>query len=363
MHMSKHHYAIALAKAGNTVYFINHPDRKKEMDAGQIILETTEIENLTVVNHRLWFPYFFKFKLNTLYQALIAVHIKRIVRKIGKRPNVIWSFDTGNNLPIQYFPKCGVKIYMPVDGPFGNADEKVPATKADVIISVTDRILDAYREIDKPKFQVNHGVADNFLSSRVSEKTPDKIRIGYSGSLIRNDLDTQCFLTIINKHQDKIFEFWGEYDYNNSNIHLPQDVHANTLSFIESLKSLPNVILHGPVNSQTLASGLKRMDALLICYNIRNDQNHHKVLEYLGTGKVIVSNFMSSYEKEDSDLLVMIKDNTDLPGMFDEVISHLPDYNNTDRQQKRKLFANQHSYANNIKRIESFISESINVSN
>ena len=30
MLMSKHHYAIELGKAGNKVYFINHPDKRKE---------------------------------------------------------------------------------------------------------------------------------------------------------------------------------------------------------------------------------------------------------------------------------------------------------------------------------------------
>jgi hypothetical protein len=360
--MSKHHYAIGLARAGNSVYFINHPDRKKELKSGEIRVDPTEIENLQVVNHRLRFPYFIKFKFNRIYQALISIHIKKIVRKIGKRPNVIWSFDTGNTLPLHYFPECDVKIYMPVDGPFGHADEMHPAKKADVIISVTDTILNAYRAIDKPKFQVNHGVADDFLNGRETTAVKNNLAIGYSGSLIRNDLDTQCFLSIIKRHPDKTFEFWGEHDYNKSNIHLPQDVHANTLSFIDTLKSLPNVILHGPVNSYQLAQGLKRMDVLLICYNIRNDQNHHKVLEYLGTGKVIVSNYMSSYANEDPELLVMVKDNAAIAEKFDEVINNLSYYNSADKQTKRKLFASQHSYSNNIRRIEAFINASMETS-
>ncbi len=260
---------------------------------------------------------------------------------------------------MRYFPVSSTKIYMPVDGPFGHEDEQRSAEESDMIISVTDRILKAYDLFQKPKFRINHGVAEVFLNGLDMEPRYGKIRGGYSGSLIRNDLDTDCFLSIIRHHQNITFEFWGENDYKKSNIHLPQDVLDETHDFLDTLGRMPNVILHGPVNSTVLATGLSKMDLLLICYKIKDDQNHHKVLEYLGTGKAIVSNYMSSYVDEDPDLIYMVKNNegnAELPELFNKVVSNLEYYNSKMLAEKRKHFARLHSYSNNIKKIEEFIS-------
>lgn len=357
MLMSKHHYAIQLSKAGNTVFFINHPDRRKSTRRGQIKVAETGYNNLLVVEHRLFYPYFLKFKFSGLFNFLTGIHVKNIIRKIGIYPDIVWSFDTGNTIPLKMFPKSKLRILMPVDGPFGHKDELRSAEKADLIISVTEKILSVFKKFQVPKLLINHGVADVFLADY---NKPDKrsIRVGYSGSLIRNDLDTAVFLNIIQGHPDIIFEFWGEYDYNKSNIHLPQDVLNETRGFLDTLRKLSNVILHGPVDSAKLAEGLAGMNALLICYRIKNDQNHHKVLEYLGTGKVIVSNYMSSYKDEDPDLINMVnnnENNTELSGLFDTVISNLGFHNAPEKQEKRKTFAKKYSYSANIMRIEEFI--------
>lgn len=360
--MSKHHYAIELGKTGNKVFFVNHPDQRKKLKRGEVIIEETNSKNITSISHRLFHPYFLKFKANWLYNFLMRFHIRKIVKSVGSSPDIVWSFDTGNTLPLKYFPRTSLKILMPVDGPFGHIHERQSVEDADVIISVTSRIIKAFDHVSKPKLIVNHGVADVFLN-RVNKNQGDGIiRVGYSGSLVRNDLDINCFLQIIQSHPDIVFEFWGEHDFKKSNIHLPEDVHASTLSFLEKLGSLPNVILHGPVSSEELANGLQRMDVLLICYTIKNDQNHHKVLEYLSTGVVIVSNFLSSYASEKQPLLEMTKNpenNSELPDIFNKVVNDLAYYNSCELREMRINFARQFSYASNIKRIENFINQAV----
>ena len=118
MLMSKQHYAIELAKAGNIVYFINHPDLRRQLRRGQIEITATKYENLFAVKHRMMHPYFFKFKYKKLYYFLTSFHISRIIKKTGRKPDVVWLFDIGNSLPLKYFPAGARKIYMPVDGPF-----------------------------------------------------------------------------------------------------------------------------------------------------------------------------------------------------------------------------------------------------
>jgi hypothetical protein len=361
MLMSKHHYAIELGKAGNKVYFINHPDKRKELKRGEVKVEQTASQNVMVVRHRLFHPYFLKFKFSLLYNLLTARHVRKILKSIGSKPDIVWSFDTGNSLPLKYFPDSAIKIFMPVDGPFGTNDENNAAEQSDAIISVTGRILDAYAVFDRPKYQINHGVASVFLNGKNRKSNGDVLRIGYSGSLIRSDLDTSCFLSLIKNHPDKIFEFWGEYNLTESNIHLPQDISRDTVAFLDILKSQPNVIMHGPVNSETLAEGLRRMDILLICYAIKNDQNHHKVLEYLGTGSVIISNHMSSYANVPG-LLEMpgsTESNKELPVIFQRVVDNIEYYNSEELRQKRIRYAMDHSYLKNITRIEAFINNNI----
>ena len=272
MLMSKHHYALTLAQMGCEVFFINHPDLKKELRKGEVLVIPTEHENLKYVKHRLLFPYFLKFKFKWLYYLLTLLGIKKIIKKIGKRPYLVWSFETGNALPPKYF-RANYIIYMPVDGPFGTPFEKDATDKANVIISVTNEILETFNYLPIPKYKIGHGVSDVFINESIVYKQNSPIRVGYSGSLIRNDLDISVFTEIISKHSDIIFEFWGEIDHHKSNIHLPQDINQSTLEFILYLKNQKNVILHGAVKPKELADGLKRMDALLICYNIKNDQS------------------------------------------------------------------------------------------
>lgn len=356
MRMSKHHYAIELGKLGNKVYFINHPDRRNQLARGEVLVSPTDAANVYEVKHRFFHPYFLKFKAHWIYSILTASHIQKMISAIGSYPDVVWSFDTGNTIPLKYFSGSKVRIMMPVDGPFGHKHEKRSVKGADVIISVTERILSAYDGFNIPKLLVNHGVAPVFLEdSESSQNAP--IRIGYSGSLIRNDLETKHFLEIVRAHSDKIFEFWGEHDFRKSNMHLPQDVSNETRDFLDKLKSYPNAVMHGPVSTEVLSAGLKRMDCLFLCYAIKNDQNHHKVLEYLGTGKVIVSNYMTSYRNEDPDLVEMVENNDDFPARFNEVAGNLELYNSADKQMKRKNYARRFSYPENIKRIETFINE------
>lgn len=369
MLMSKQHYALELAKRGNQVYFINHPDLRKKLKRGAIKVEATNYKNLFSVDNRLFHPYFFKEKYKGLYNFFTRFHIKRMVREIGNRPDIVWTFDPGNSLPLKFFPKCEVKIVMPVDGPFGLEDEIKSTEKADVLISITREILERYKYVKIPQFQINHGVSGVFINEEVKEKINSPIHIGYSGSLVRNDLDTENFLKIIQFHSDKIFEFWGENDYMKSNIHLPQDVSDETKKFIDDLKALPNVILHGTVNPEVLAAGIKRMDALLICYllhnkqgNLRNDQNHHKVLEYLGTGKAIISSYMSVYSIKYPGFIEMVKskeNNDELFDLFNKVISDLSYYNSLENQNKRINFAKQFTYSKQVENIEAFINSTL----
>jgi len=357
MLMSKHHYAIELARRGNKIYFLNSPDRLHRLKRGQILIRPTKFYNLYSVEHKFIHPFFFKHKFKLVYKFLTSIHIKKIIRAIGETPDIVFSFDAGNNLPLSSFSKNTFSIYMPVDGPFNHIYELDAGNSADVIISVTSRILQRYNHISAPKLLLNHGVADIFINQYPSEQMSDPIRIGYSGSLVRNDLDVIFFMKIIKEHSDKIFEFWGENDPASSSIHLPQDISESTKQFLVFLQNSPNVILHGAVTTEELAIGLQQVDALLIAYIIKNDQNHHKCLEYLGSGKVIISSYMSSYSHL-PELMEMIKPNEgteELTALFSRVIGRLPEFNTIEKQSLRICYAKKFTYSMQVSLIEQFI--------
>jgi len=360
MLMSKHHYAIELTRAGNTVYFINHPDLRKRERRGSVKVEPTRYERLFCVKNRLWTPYFIKYKYPGLFRWLSRFHIHRIVKAIGKKPDIVWSFDTGNTLPLAYFPGNPFRIYMPVDGPFGTRFEKEAVQDVDLLLSVTPEILAQYAHEAIPQQILNHGVAAVFFNEDPGMPVQEPVRIGYSGSLIRNDLDIDSFLAIVRGHPGKKFEFWGETNIQRSNIHRADDVSQRTREFIQTLRSLPNVTLHGAVPPEVLAAGLKEMDLLLVAYKIKKDQNHHKMLEYLATGKPVVSTYMSAYGRDYPGLIEMTGEHDPddaLVALFGKVAGNLAHYHSMEMQKKRIGFARQFSYSKQLERISGKMKE------
>jgi len=97
----------------------------------------------------------------------------------------------------------------------------------------------------------------------------------------------------------------------------------------------------------------------LICYKPDyinyHGENSHKILEYLSTGKTVVSSHISLYS--DSQLLSMAKKdrNEELISIIDDVISNIEKYNAPDLMKQRILFALENTYANHIHKIESHL--------
>jgi len=362
MLMSKHHYAIELTKRGNLVYFINHPDRIRKLKRGEIRVENTNVKNLFSIRHRLPHPYFLIFKMRWLYEFLTKYHIRRLKKKIGKVPDLVWSFDSGNTIPLKFFPEASYRIYMPVDGPFFVPEEIFSAEKADIIFSVTKDILSRYDQIPAPGFLLSHGVGTAFVKNGpIGKINSNPIRVGYAGSLLRDDLDMAILRKIILAHPAIMFEFWGENVPGASSIHREHDVSEENKSFLNFLKSSPNVITHGAVNPETLAEGLSRMDVLLIAYQVKDAQNSHKVLEYLGSGKVIVSTYLGAYSDKPNllEMVALGEGQQAFADLFERVVAQLELYNSVENQTFRINYARQFTYSSQVEKIERLISENI----
>lgn len=365
MWLSKHHYAIELVKRGNRVYFLSPPEKKHGRKMGVIdILPSETTPDLWLIEHRLWFPNRLRFHALPLYHALMRWHVARIRRKIGRPVDIVWSFDLGNLYPFRLFGRRPLKIFHPVDEPLNEA--AIDSAKgADILFAVTREIVDKYRGAAMPGFFINHGVAEEFTARGPMSggKNSLPVRVGLSGNWTRPDIDTACLLQIIREQPEVIFEFWGSYYLGDSNIAGDNDPVIQ--NFVGQLQESPNVILHGPIPPAKLATELCRVDAFLICYDVQKDQskgtNYHKVMEYLSTGKVIISNNITTY-RDRPDLVQMIaeRDNNDsLPGLFAAVIGDIGKYNTDPLMETRYLYAVDNTYQKQLERIERLLENNV----
>jgi len=356
MHVSKHHYAVELARLGNKVYFLNPP--VLDLNTSVEIKPHESIENLNIVSYRLFFPYNLRFHLRWLYDWLMRLQILSVLKAIGVSFDIAWCFDTNLFADLRAFGAEKV-IYHLADQVMSEAGVRA-ASSADLIVSVDQALLAKLKTVNVPKLVVGHGIAEPFalqaekrLFTDQVEKSDDnsagkKVQVGYVGNLLISSLDRVTFRQIIEENNQVFFNFWGAYNASGSNIGVCNS--PDVTSFIDFLESSKNVILHGGVSPEKLAGEIQPMDLFMLCYDVRNDINDgcnsHKILEYLSTGKVVVSNRMSTYEACD-DLIRMCSydDNSDLSSLLSITISRLSICNSNELQKKRIFKALDNSYS------------------
>ena len=361
MFITKHHYAVELSKLGNKVYFLNPPDTEnwswKNAKKRISIRASETYPNLFLVDHQLFFPYLLKFHARWLYDILIKKHLAEVEQLIEQKIDIVWTFDHSNICPLEFF-KRSYRIFHPVDDSIHPHAAKA-VQSADVMFTVTREILRKYNQFPVPKHLISHGVAEIFLDdSGVPERKDKRVQVGLSGNWLRPDLDHPGIIRIITENPDCVFNFFGSYLMTDTNLGGGHNAHQE---FMSNLQNAANVVLHGAVPYDVLAGWLHRMDLFLICYDVQKDQsngtNYHKIMEYLSTGKVIVSNNISSYNNQ-PDLIQMVaerENNAQLPALFKKVISNLADYNTPELTKKRKDYASNNTYQMQLKRIEQIL--------
>jgi hypothetical protein len=341
------------------VYFLNPPNQNCKEPI--LIKEHDGIPNLNLIDYRLSFPYMLRFHFRALFDFLMRFQLKKIKRFIKSPVDIVWNFDF--NLYTDPTPfKADLNIYHPVDELIYPEQIK-PGESADIIFSVTKEILTKFKHLDVPKYYVQHGLSHAFAEASKSLKQgytkSQTTKVGYVGNLLIPSIDVPVFEQIISENPNIQFEFWGNYLPKESNIGGVSDMPP----FVRFLQEKDNVKLHGPLPPEELAQAIQEMDAFLICYDVKRDYsqgtNSHKILEYLSTGKVIISNNFTNY-KGRTDLINMVEDrnsNQKLPGLFSRVINNLEQYNSVEAMQKRQKYALENTYNNQIEKIERYIAQ------
>jgi glycosyltransferase involved in cell wall biosynthesis len=363
--VSKHHYAMELARQGNQVVFLDPPSTQRDLRGIESATETFDGGSLEVIRYKTWFPYNIKFHARPLYDLAMRVQAQRILKYVGKSFSVVWDFDESYQFnSLRWFGK-GTRIFHPVDQVTpGRSDTK----NADVILSVAASIADRFKASAIPSLVVPHGLCREYeeygrstlsdiesgtSNTRLSER---RLRVGYAGNLLAKAVDRPVFLELIANHPEVDFELFGPYESKEAQPALIQE-------WVAALKRYPNVHCHGLVHPQRIIELAPTIDMWLVCYDVSLDHNgganSHKILEYLATGSPVVSNRISAYTDVDFVAMPSTSSNCDLLRIFREALGNSSHWS-SGAKKKRIEFALKHTYRKHLKTIESFLSTSCN---
>jgi glycosyltransferase involved in cell wall biosynthesis len=277
--------------------------------------------------------------------------IKKLLNTIPEI-DIVWCFETNIYQDLSIFGKCK-KVFHVVD-PINIKNTKISKT-ADLTVCISNRILNQFKNICEKKVFINHGISavainqgkeidfENYQLGAV-------INAGYIGNLSREIIDIKTIRKIVAENPSIIFHFWGPGNESN--------LGGETDALLQSLIQFENVIFHSVIPSSELINTIKNMDLFLLAYNnikgVYDGSNSHKILEYLVTGKVVVSTYIDQYnDYEFKDYLVMSHEgNNDLlPSKFREVVNNISFYNSSKKMRNRREFALSNSYVLNAKKI------------
>lgn len=365
MKLSKHYYAIELAKRGNEVYFIGPPNiTLKE----KVIVETDkEIKTLHIVSYK---PEYRGKKIlpEFIYNQLFKLQIWTF-RKYLKKPDVVLCFDVHRFPNLKWFK--AKRSIMFVADLFKPGVLPSVISSADICFGVTDTIIEQVKHYGTDATFINHGLNDTFKEIALKKlaelpttdtKPTGKIKVGYMGNLFMEAMDRPVMKRVIEENPTIDFVFWGQYLFGQDKMDIyKQD---EVFEFIEFLQKQPNVFLRGVKTSTELMEELLEMDMFWICYAFHKSwlwdgSNSHKLLEYLAMGKPVVAHYVSSYK--DNQFLHMLpeKDNTKYHELFAEVLALIQKGEDKAAIKERLEFAILNSYQNQVSLIEAYINKKL----
>lgn len=371
--LTKHNYAATLACLGNKVYFVNPCGRR----VGFTKLKTCNVAveqrhgrgTVAVLDTALPVPGRVR-EWNPQLRSVIMRWPARLIRLHLPRP-ADFVIDFGSQFPDLKQFEPAVPIYFPVDEvntvlPRATLCSANPKN-CDFLFSVSDFIIGSFRNLRVPALNLGHGLNDAFAAvaeeviaassepERVSKgKESGGVRVGYIGNIGSKFLDVVTLLEIVRRNPEIKFEFFGPFEAGNTNLGFD----LATSGMVNRLLASPNVVLHGPVAPDQLAKSTRHIDLWLLCYRPELSSgracNSHKLLEYMATGKCIVSNPMRILEQEPFSSLILFPNNASqsIIDVFAKAIDNLRYLNNMTLCKARASYALSRCYTLLIEQIE-----------
>ena len=353
--VSKHHYARALAEMGHRVFFIESDVTSRGW--GRIEIADSEVPNLKKVRYAGYLFRWLRFRARGLYDALNPIKIHQLVRAIGVRPDIVWDFDNLFQFRSLTLFDPTLKIFHPVDSLVAGW---TAAKDQDLHFALAKEFTEGVDPDQTPTLFVPHGLNPTHAAyAGEVVASPERFRsaaaqpvVGYVGNLAAQGIDWPMIDRLVRENPEVEFRLIGPTE----GLAEPQYE-----ALIEQLRALSNCDMPGLVPADKVVEQAKDVDLWLVCYDIarRPDAaiNTHKVLEYLATGKAVLSNYIGAYE--DTGLLHMPKtrSNDDMPSILARVLADPARTNTTEEMTRRAEFALDHSYGANLDIINRFLTE------
>ena len=345
--VTKHHYATLLAKQNNKVFFLNPPDKKLGF-----VINDTDINNLKSINYPghikgiRFFPGF-------IQSLLIRLDIFRLEKRFKTKFDIIWSFDNSVFFALKHKPKRITAISHIVDLDM-NFNLEMAAKTADICLAVNDIIKNELIKYQTNTYKIPHGFNPFQDADEDSFKMPGNhpTKALCIGNYSSRYIDWDIIKDAIENCQDVDFVFVGpEGDSNlGTSTHFPAK---------EKIKKYSNVHFLGAMPYNKLSNATKKADLTFFTFKEefhKDRTSAHKILEFLGAGKIVVATFTAEY-KNNPELVLMSNKNKEFAPLIRSVIDNLAVHNQPEMIKTRIDFANSNSYPNQLKKIDTILKD------
>lgn len=344
--VSKHHYAVHLAERGNQVYFLNPPSN------GFACKE--ERPNLHIVDYKAWVRGIARLP-SQISKYLVKYELNKLEAKLNVKFDILWNFDSSRFCNLGSVGKAVLKIQHMVDLT-EDFQRDIGARTSDLSIGTTDYICESMKSYARHVMKVHHGYNEVGGRKFLEQCENSPLRIGYIGNLSIKYIDWETIEKLVAYNSEASFVFVGPMGKSNLSLE------SGTPEAIRRLQDKGNVDFTGAIPSTAIPDFLASCDILMVVYKASEYKEQlaspHKLMEYLGSGKVVVCSYTDEY-KDKRELLVMADKNEELPKLLGEVIEHIDAYNSAEKQQQRIDFARDNTYNRQIERIEAYIQENV----
>jgi glycosyltransferase involved in cell wall biosynthesis len=339
--LSKHHYAVELAKMGNEVYFLLPPWADRELALKHAHQDVHLLfDNFSLKGAR--------FLPSTLRKWIYRRIVHRLERASGGPFTLVWSFDNSRFFDLDCFSQA-LRIHHMMDF-HTDYQTAIASRSAHVNLGVTDGIVDKLRTYNRQAHFVQHGYAAVPAITCQLPTVQTTKKALYTGNLLMPFVNWAWLHALVASRPDVHFFLAGSYGLSNLNEH----VNDHQLSEIQTIAQQSNVTLLGECAPSQMQDLFNQVDVLFFAYRSNEFPeilaNSHKIMAYLASGKPIVCHHILQYSDQ-TDLLYMCDTLTKYVATFNHVIDHPEIYATTQLIEKRRSWAHQNTYAHQIERV------------
>lgn len=338
--VSKHHYALELARRGHHVLFYGPAESAKRAWLDSV----PDTQARLHVLHAPKVATGLRFLPGPLRQYLEARWIRQLEKLTGRTIDIVWNFENSRFFDMR-FAGDRLKIYHQVDL---NQDfhSDMAASTSDISIAISAPIERRLEPVARNLIRITHGHAESVSGA----SAPQGLDQGFAthtvnavliGNLDIAYLDVPLLAQLVAEHRRVCFHFIGAYQAG-------KGLHAAT-------GGATNVMFWGHQPFNVLPAFLNRADVLLVAYladdHLEQLANPHKIMEYLASGRCVLATRTLEYEDR-PDLIETASDRTDYAQRFAAIVADPATWNSAERIARRKSFALQNSYPCQLDRIE-----------